>query len=149
MPRRLGLVLHVLHVLGTAGAFAWIATHVEFFHSNYLPGAVAGDVGRGALSHPASETEGALGALPVARRLALGTQLLIAVAGWVLLVVPGPIDFAHNDAPRHRGACRAEAEQMAIGRPLGERLPIAGGHGHGGEFIENAGPTSIFGHKQP
>jgi hypothetical protein len=83
MPRRLGLVLHVL---GTAGGSAWIATHVD-----------------------------------------LGQAIAT---------------FAY-------GASRISLEQMTIGRPLGERLPIAGGHGHGGEFIENAGPTSIFGHKQP
>lgn len=75
MPRRLGLVLHVL---GTAGGSAWIATHVDLGQAiamfaiaavivalNVAVGAVAGDVGRGAVSHAASETEGAVGALPV------------------------------------------------------------------------------------
>jgi glycosyltransferase 2 family protein len=151
---------------------------VAFFYNNYLPGAVAGDVGRGVVARAAFEGEGAVGALavvlveralgllalfallavglvathgavdsgslwwwtalggagscalvaalPVARRLApylpgplrriagrlpglsdarafaiaialsLGTQVLIAVAGWILLAALGPIDFGSS-----------------------------------------------------
>jgi uncharacterized membrane protein YbhN (UPF0104 family) len=148
---------------------------VAFFYNNYLPGAIAGDVGRGVVARAAFGVEGAVGALavvlveralgllalfallavglvathgavdsgslwgwtalggagscalvaalPIARRLApylpgplrrvagklpdlsngrafviaialsLGTQVLIAVAGWMLLAALGPIDF--------------------------------------------------------
>ncbi len=38
---------------------------VAFFYNNYLPGAVAGDVGRGVVTHDAFEGEGATGALAV------------------------------------------------------------------------------------
>ncbi|MEO8704929.1 MAG: lysylphosphatidylglycerol synthase transmembrane domain-containing protein [Kofleriaceae bacterium] len=148
---------------------------VAFFYNNYLPGAVAGDVGRGVVTRDAFEGEGATGALavvlveralglfalfallalglaiagdavestalwlwtvigcagsvtlivtiPAARRLApmlpgplrriaeklpalhdgkafvaaialsLGTQVLVALAGWILLAELGPIGF--------------------------------------------------------
>jgi uncharacterized membrane protein YbhN (UPF0104 family) len=38
---------------------------VAFFYNNYLPGAVAGDVGRGVVTHEAFDDEGATGAIAV------------------------------------------------------------------------------------
>jgi glycosyltransferase 2 family protein len=38
---------------------------VAFFYNNYLPGAVAGDVGRGVVTHEAFDEEGATGAIAV------------------------------------------------------------------------------------
>src|SRR5688572_30214715 len=38
---------------------------VAFFYNNYLPGAVAGDVGRGVVTHEAFEDKGATGAIAV------------------------------------------------------------------------------------
>jgi hypothetical protein len=55
---------------------------VAFFYNNYLPGAVAGDVGRGVVTRDAFDAEGAPGALAVVLvERALGLAALFALLG--------------------------------------------------------------------
>ena len=66
---------------------------VAFFYNNYLPGAVAGDVGRGVVTRDAFESEGATGAIAVVfvERL-LGLFALFALLGVGLATAADAID---------------------------------------------------------
>ncbi|HEU0036462.1 MAG TPA: lysylphosphatidylglycerol synthase transmembrane domain-containing protein [Kofleriaceae bacterium] len=66
---------------------------VAFFYNNYLPGAVAGDVGRGVVTRDAFADEGATGALAVVLvERALGLFALFALLAIGLAVTGGEID---------------------------------------------------------
>ncbi len=66
---------------------------VSFFYNNYLPGAVAGDVGRGVVARDAFATEGATGALAVVLvERALGLFALFALLAIGILTTGGAID---------------------------------------------------------
>ena len=66
---------------------------VAFFYNNYLPGAVAGDVGRGVVTRDAFEGEGATGALAVVLvERALGLFALFALLALGLATTGGEID---------------------------------------------------------
>ncbi|CAN5920824.1 hypothetical protein BH11MYX3_BH11MYX3_36410 [soil metagenome] len=66
---------------------------VSFFYNNYLPGAVAGDVGRGVVARDAFATEGATGALAVVLvERALGLFALFALLALGILITGGAID---------------------------------------------------------
>lgn len=66
---------------------------VAFFYNNYLPGAVAGDVGRGVVTRDAFATEGATGALAVVLvERALGLFALFALLAIGIATAGGGID---------------------------------------------------------
>jgi glycosyltransferase 2 family protein len=66
---------------------------VAFFYNNYLPGAVAGDVGRGVVTHEAFDEEGATGAIAVVFvERAQGLFALFALLALGLAVAGGTID---------------------------------------------------------
>ncbi len=66
---------------------------VAFFYNNYLPGAVAGDVGRGVVTHDAFAAEGATGALAVVLvERALGLFALFALLAIGIATAGGGID---------------------------------------------------------
>ena len=66
---------------------------VSFFYNNFLPGAVAGDVGRGVVARDAFATEGATGALAVVLvERALGLFALFALLAIGILTTGGAID---------------------------------------------------------
>ncbi|MGE0395447.1 MAG: lysylphosphatidylglycerol synthase transmembrane domain-containing protein [Kofleriaceae bacterium] len=66
---------------------------VSFFYNNYLPGAVAGDVGRGIVTREAFADEGAAGSLAVVLvERALGLFGLFALLALGILVVGDRID---------------------------------------------------------
>lgn len=66
---------------------------VSFFYNNYLPGAVAGDVGRGVVTRDAFADEGAAGSLAVVLvERALGLFGLFALLAVGILVVGDRID---------------------------------------------------------
>lgn len=66
---------------------------VSFFYNNYLPGAVAGDVGRGVVARDAFATEGATGALAVVLvERALGLFALFALLAVGILTTGSAID---------------------------------------------------------
>jgi uncharacterized membrane protein YbhN (UPF0104 family) len=66
---------------------------VAFFYNNYLPGAVAGDVGRGVVARDAFADEGTTGALAVVLvERALGLFALFALLAIGILTTGGAID---------------------------------------------------------
>jgi len=66
---------------------------VAFFYNNYLPGAVAGDIGRGVVARDAFEGEGATGALAVVLvERALGLFALFALLGLGLVISGDAVD---------------------------------------------------------
>jgi uncharacterized membrane protein YbhN (UPF0104 family) len=66
---------------------------VAFFYNNYLPGAVAGDVGRGVVTHEAFDEEGATGAIAVVFvERAQGLFALFALLAVGLAVAGASID---------------------------------------------------------
>jgi uncharacterized membrane protein YbhN (UPF0104 family) len=66
---------------------------VAFFYNNYLPGAVAGDVGRGVVTHEAFDEEGATGAIAVVFvERAQGLFALFALLAVGLAIAGGAID---------------------------------------------------------
>jgi uncharacterized membrane protein YbhN (UPF0104 family) len=66
---------------------------VAFFYNNFLPGAVAGDVGRGVVTRDAFAGEGATGALAVVLvERALGLFGLFALLAVGLVTTPGALD---------------------------------------------------------
>ncbi len=66
---------------------------VAFFYNNYLPGAVAGDVGRGVVTRDAFATEGATGALAVVLvERALGLLALFALLAVGIVTAGSGID---------------------------------------------------------
>jgi uncharacterized membrane protein YbhN (UPF0104 family) len=66
---------------------------VAFFYNNYLPGAVAGDVGRGVVTRDAFEAEGATGALAVVLvERALGLFALFALLAIGLALAGAQLD---------------------------------------------------------
>ena len=66
---------------------------VAFFYNNYLPGAVAGDVGRGVVTHAAFDEEGATGAIAVVFvERAQGLFALFALLAVGLVVAGSQID---------------------------------------------------------
>ena len=66
---------------------------VAFFYNNFLPGAVAGDVGRGVVTHEAFDEEGATGAISVVFvERAQGLFALFALLAVGLVVAGSQID---------------------------------------------------------
>lgn len=66
---------------------------VAFFYNNYLPGAVAGDVGRGVVTHEAFEQQGATGAIAVVFvERVQGLFALFALLAVGLVIAGGTID---------------------------------------------------------
>jgi uncharacterized membrane protein YbhN (UPF0104 family) len=66
---------------------------VAFFYNNYLPGAVAGDVGRGVVTRDAFDGEGATGALAVVLvERALGLLALFGLLALGLAVASAEVD---------------------------------------------------------
>jgi uncharacterized membrane protein YbhN (UPF0104 family) len=66
---------------------------VAFFYNNYLPGAVAGDVGRGVVTHEAFAEEGATGAIAVVFvERVQGLFALFALLAVGLAIAGGSID---------------------------------------------------------
>ncbi len=119
---------------------------VAFFYNNYLPGAVAGDVGRGVVTRAAFEDEGAVGALAVVLvERALGLFALFALLAVGLVVTRGTIDAGSLwwwTALGSAGSCAVVAALPAL-RRLAPYLPrplrkIAGrfpGLGDPGAFV--------------
>ena len=99
---------------------------VSFFYNNYLPGAVAGDVGRGVVTRDAFATEGATGALAVVLvERALGLFALFALLAVGIASAGGGID-THDlwlwTALGCAGSC-AIVIGIAAARRIGPRLP--------------------------
>lgn len=99
---------------------------VSFFYNNYLPGAVAGDVGRGVVTRDAFATEGATGALAVVLvERALGLFALFALLAVGLATAGGAID-THAlwlwTALGCAGSCVLVAG-IAAARRIGPHLP--------------------------
>jgi len=94
---------------------------VAFFYNNYLPGAVAGDVGRGVITHEAFEGEGATGALAVVFvERVQGLFALFALLAVGLVVAGGAIDSTALWWWTVLGCAGSCALVAAI--PLGRRL---------------------------
>jgi glycosyltransferase 2 family protein len=120
-------------LLGAYGAtrIARLATLVRlyfiaFFYNTYLPGAVAGDVGRGVVTREAFEGEGATGALAVVLvERALGLFGLFALLAVGLVTTPGAIDRRALWWWTVLGSLGSFALVAAIplARTLGPRLP--------------------------
>lgn len=104
-------------------AFAHLARlyFVAFFYNNYLPGAVAGDVGRGVVTRDAFDHEGAAGALAVVLvERALGLFALFALLGAGILAADAAVDtraLAWWTAAGCAGSCA-----LVVAIPLGRRL---------------------------
>lgn len=94
---------------------------VAFFYNNYLPGAVAGDVGRGVVTRDAFDEEGAAGALAVVlvERL-LGLFGLFALLGAGLAAAGAELDTGTLGAWTAIGCAGSCALVAAI--PLARRL---------------------------
>jgi uncharacterized membrane protein YbhN (UPF0104 family) len=94
---------------------------VAFFYNNYLPGAVAGDVGRGVVTRDAFDEEGAAGALAVVlvERL-LGLFGLFALLGAGLAAAGSELDTGTLGAWTAIGCAGSCALVAAI--PLARRL---------------------------
>lgn len=99
---------------------------VAFFYNNYLPGAVAGDVGRGVVTRDAFEGEGAAGALAVVLvERALGLFGLFALLGLGLLTAGRALDtgaLAAWTAVGCAGSCALVA-LIPLARRLAPHLP--------------------------
>jgi glycosyltransferase 2 family protein len=94
---------------------------VAFFYNNYLPGAVAGDVGRGVVTRDAFEGEGAAGALAVVLvERALGLFGLFALLGLGLATAGRALDTGALAAWTAAGCAGSCALVAAI--PLARRL---------------------------
>jgi uncharacterized membrane protein YbhN (UPF0104 family) len=99
---------------------------VAFFYNNYLPGAVAGDVGRGVVTRDAFEGEGAAGALAVVLvERALGLFGLFALLGAGLATAGRALDtgaLAAWTAAGCAGSCALVA-LIPLARRLAPHLP--------------------------
>jgi uncharacterized membrane protein YbhN (UPF0104 family) len=99
---------------------------VAFFYNNYLPGAVAGDVGRGVVTHEAFEQEGATGAIAVVFvERVQGLFALFALLAVGLVVAGSQIDSAALwwwTVLGCAGSCALVA-MIPIGRRLAPYLP--------------------------
>lgn len=99
---------------------------VSFFYNNYLPGAVAGDVGRGVVARDAFGERGATGALAVVVvERALGLFALFALLAVGLIATNGRIDSGSLwwwTALGCAGSC-ALVIAIALARRLAPRLP--------------------------
>jgi uncharacterized membrane protein YbhN (UPF0104 family) len=99
---------------------------VAFFYNNYLPGAVAGDVGRGVVTRDAFEGEGAAGALAVVLvERALGLFGLFALLGLGLATAGPALDtgaLAAWTAVGCAGSCALVAA-IPLARRLAPHLP--------------------------
>jgi uncharacterized membrane protein YbhN (UPF0104 family) len=99
---------------------------VAFFYNNYLPGAVAGDVGRGVVTRDAFEGEGAAGALSVVLvERALGLFGLFALLGLGLATAGRALDtgaLAAWTAAGCAGSCALVAA-LPLARRLAPHLP--------------------------
>jgi uncharacterized membrane protein YbhN (UPF0104 family) len=99
---------------------------VAFFYNNYLPGAVAGDVGRAVVTRDAFEGEGAAGALAVVLvERALGLFGLFALLGAGLATAGRALDtgaLARWTALGCAGSCALVA-LIPLARRLAPRLP--------------------------
>ena len=94
---------------------------VAFFYNNYLPGAVAGDVGRGVVTRDAFDGEGAAGALAVVLvERALGLFGLFALLGLGLATAGRALDTGALAAWTAAGCAGSCALVAAI--PLARRL---------------------------
>lgn len=99
---------------------------IAFFYNNYLPGAVAGDVGRGVVARDAFGDQGATGALAVVfvERL-LGLFGLFALLALGLVVTRGVVDSGTLwwwTAIGGTGACALVAA-IPVARRLAPHLP--------------------------
>jgi hypothetical protein len=115
----------LLHAYGAARVprFARLAYlyFVAFFYNNYLPGAVAGDVGRGVVTRDAFDGEGAAGALAVVLvERALGLFGLFALLGLGLATAGRALDTGSLAAWTAAGCAGSCALVAAI--PLARRL---------------------------
>jgi len=103
---------------------------VAFFYNNYLPGAVAGDVGRGVVTRDAFEGEGAAGALAVVLvERALGLFGLFALLGVGLATAGRALDtgaLAAWTAIGCAGSCALVA-MIPLARRIAPYLPGAVG----------------------
>ncbi len=99
---------------------------VAFFYNNYLPGAVAGDVGRGVATHDAFAEEGATGALAVVLvERALGLFALFALLAVGLVLAPSGLDTGMLwwwTVAGTAGSCVLVA-CIPVGRRLAKYLP--------------------------
>ncbi|HVK82606.1 MAG TPA: lysylphosphatidylglycerol synthase transmembrane domain-containing protein [Kofleriaceae bacterium] len=99
---------------------------VAFFYNNYLPGAVAGDVGRGVVTRDAFEAEGAPGALAVVLvERALGLFALFALLAVGLIVTGDRVDAGSLwwwTALGGAGSC-VLVGVLPVARRLAPRLP--------------------------
>lgn len=99
---------------------------VAFFYNNYLPGAVAGDVGRGVVTRDAFDGEGAAGALSVVLvERALGLFGLFALLGIGLATAGRALDtgaLAWWTALGCAGSCALVAA-IPLSRRLAPHLP--------------------------
>ncbi len=99
---------------------------VAFFYNNYLPGAVAGDVGRGVVTRDAFDGEGAAGALSVVLvERALGLFGLFGLLGLGLATAGRELDtgtLAAWTAVGCAGSCALVAA-IPLARRLAPRLP--------------------------
>jgi len=99
---------------------------VAFFYNNYLPGAVAGDVGRGVVTRDAFEGEGAAGALAVVLvERALGLFGLFALLALGLATAGRALDtgaLAAWTAVGCAGSCALVA-MIPLARRLAPHLP--------------------------
>lgn len=99
---------------------------VAFFYNNYLPGAVAGDVGRGVVTRDAFADEGATGALAVVLvERALGLFGLFALLAVGLIATPDVHDRGTLWGWTALGTAFSAALVAAIplARRIGPRLP--------------------------
>ena len=116
---------------------------VSFFYNNYLPGAVAGDVGRGVVTRDAFAEEGAAGSLAVVLvERALGLFGLFALLAVGILVVGDRIDTSALWLWTLLGSAGSIALVVAIAiarrisrfmprivRPHAEKLPVLRDYG--------------------
>ncbi len=116
---------------------------VSFFYNNYLPGAVAGDVGRGVVTRDAFSDEGASGSLAVVLvERALGLFGLFALLAVGILVVGDRIDTSSLWLWTLLGSAGSVALVVAIAiarrisrfmprivRPHAEKLPVLRDYG--------------------
>jgi len=101
---------------------------VAFFYNNYLPGAVAGDVGRGVVTRDAFATEGATGALAVVLvERALGLFGLFALLAIGLAAAGSAIDTSDLWLWTVLGSVGSVVlvASIAAARRLGPHLPAA------------------------
>jgi uncharacterized membrane protein YbhN (UPF0104 family) len=131
---------------------------VSFFYNNYLPGAVAGDVGRGVVTRDSFADEGASGSLAVVLvERALGLFGLFALLAVGILVVGDRIDTSALWLWTLLGSAGSIALVVAIAiarrisrfmprivRPHAEKLPVLRDYGSFGIAVALSIVTQIL-----